>query len=878
MTVPAMPRRFFASPALPPASPSAGCPSASPGYCPADEASSARNAPGHLFAQRTASGHVSSATSNGPAESSSLSETRGKRAEGGGGAVYEPYCSDFGPLSMACVHRYCDQMDHAMQEARGEGRRVVHICSSAPHKKANAAVLLAAYLILRHALPADAAHAVLRPLEPLAAFRDASSGACTFHLAVLDCCKALERAQRVGLTAGFSVLEYERLEQADLTWMVPGRLLAFSTPADDAASAVEGYLAPEDYVQYFRQAGIAAIIRLNRRVYDKRRFTRHGFAFYDLYFTDGGAPSDGILERFFAVVEGSNGPVAIHCKAGLGRTGVLVGCYLMKHCGMTAREAIAYTRLVRPGSVIGQQQHFLAHTHPRMARAGDDFRRKAQAQSHAPRTPATAVPDMPSQAAAFSPSASPEPRMPSHVLPHAHGVGAHALGVQRSASHTPPARVGRKVYARSDEQAAAAVAELQFARHSRSLARTASASAVPAAGSASLRMGGSMRMPFESLSFTMSPSLPAPISKSVSMSPYTPYTPAPGHASMSPFASAPSPALPPGMASPEPRHVRAARRLRLRGIAVEVEAAVREAQGACEGTNSSEVGAVRESAGASRGADDSGHAAVHAAVHAGGAEGASGAAEGSASNEATASEHEGPAAAAAGGVVGAQRKGQRRLVRWLGLSSCGLLPVRPAAPSQQLASPPSPAPSTPTAAAAAASTGGPAVPANPDDPTLPTTISSSPSLGAGAADEAAAESAPVGRAAVEEVARGADVRQTRGSTAAEPAAGGRAGHDGTVINEYQPPDADLAPRFGRAQVNGSQGEGLESAAGGSGVFVRVINAVGQPRKVVAHAARGRRQVAGAGTGVRGGGEHVLPVSMGKFGAVQGGRFRLGVRR
>ncbi|CAI5988383.1 unnamed protein product [Closterium sp. NIES-64] len=615
----------------------------------------------------------------------------------GGSVVYEPYCMDFGPLSLACIHRYCDTMDRALQviggcvapatwvgcavlravddswvpargalhvEGRGLSRRVVHVCSSAPHKKANAALLLAAYLILRHAMPANAAHAVLRPLEPLPPFRDASNGVCTFHISALDCCQALERAQERALIAGFRVGEYERLEQADLTWMLPGRLLAFSTPADDPASVMvgalvavmEGYLTPEDYVQYFRQAGIAAIIRLNRRVYDKRRFTRHGFAFYDLYFPDGGAPSDGIVERFFAVVEGSNGPVAIHCKAGLGRTGVLVGCYLMKHCGMTAREAIAYTRLVRPGSVIGQQQHFLALMHPRMARAGEEFRCKTRTLSpFSPRTTTTST----------------APGNPPPVHPHAH---ASSLAL--------PSRTGRKVYARTDEQAAAAVADLQFARHSRSLARTGSVPVRPgsvgpvrsgSSVSASLRLplgrsvsrpgsssggaessmsgggggggegigpkrrrqregggrerraasaattprahrggdgvegveegggsgeegeeggeggeeaggvgvresgawvrlrrlGGSMRMPFDSfaLSLSSSPALRRPISKSASMSPYTPMppiTPMTPHAPM-PVSHASS-ALHRGMASPEPRHVRAARRLRLRGV------------------------------------------------------------------------------------------------------------------------------------------------------------------------------------------------------------------------------------------------------------------------------------------------------------------------
>ena len=60
-------------------------------------------------------------------------------------------------------------------------------------------------------------------------------------------------------------------------------------------------------------------------------------------------------------------------QAGLGRTGTLIALYLMKHHSFTALEAMGWLRLVRPGSVIGPQQHFLVERESAMHRAGELF-------------------------------------------------------------------------------------------------------------------------------------------------------------------------------------------------------------------------------------------------------------------------------------------------------------------------------------------------------------------------------------------------------------------------------------------------------------------------------------------------------------------------
>lgn len=143
---------------------------------------------------------------------------------------------------------------------------------------------------------------------------------------------------------------------------ITDNLLAMARPSTEI---IEKF----NVIQQFQTCGLKTVINLQRPgehascgstlepesgfTYRPEVFMEAGIYFYNFGWKDYGVASlttilDMVKVMSFAMQEGK---MAVHCHAGLGRTGVLIACFLVFTSRMSADQAILFVRAKRPNSI-----------------------------------------------------------------------------------------------------------------------------------------------------------------------------------------------------------------------------------------------------------------------------------------------------------------------------------------------------------------------------------------------------------------------------------------------------------------------------------------------------------------------------------------------
>ncbi len=114
----------------------------------------------------------------------------------------------------------------------------------------------------------------------------------------------------------------------------------------------------QEDLEWLRRQGIDLLISLTEDPPLQRWINDVGLLLVHEPVVDMEAPTQEQLDRCLNAILKANASklgAAVHCGAGLGRTGVVLACYFV-HQGLSANNAIARVRRRRPGSIETDEQ------------------------------------------------------------------------------------------------------------------------------------------------------------------------------------------------------------------------------------------------------------------------------------------------------------------------------------------------------------------------------------------------------------------------------------------------------------------------------------------------------------------------------------------
>jgi len=126
----------------------------------------------------------------------------------------------------------------------------------------------------------------------------------------------------------------------NFSWIIEGKLAGSAIPTST------------DEIQWAIDQGVKSIVTIREEPLDTD-YTNN-VNYFHVHSNDMGVPEFDDLVKTVDFIHDrkvNDEPVMVHCLAGLGRTGTILACYLIKYKKMSADDAIQKVREERPGSI-----------------------------------------------------------------------------------------------------------------------------------------------------------------------------------------------------------------------------------------------------------------------------------------------------------------------------------------------------------------------------------------------------------------------------------------------------------------------------------------------------------------------------------------------
>jgi atypical dual specificity phosphatase len=131
----------------------------------------------------------------------------------------------------------------------------------------------------------------------------------------------------------------------NFSWLIEGKLAGSAIPTS------------KEEVDWLKEEGVKSIVTIREEPLDDDWID--DIEYLHIHSNDMGVPEfDDLISSvdFIHRQLENNKPVMVHCLAGLGRTGTILACYLIKYEKMSADDAITKIRKERSGSIQSYSQ------------------------------------------------------------------------------------------------------------------------------------------------------------------------------------------------------------------------------------------------------------------------------------------------------------------------------------------------------------------------------------------------------------------------------------------------------------------------------------------------------------------------------------------